>query len=680
LKDLCALSKNSMRYTLTLLLAIALVAPLSFSDASSHNSCTPEYRSNMWYTGGTSVPLAFEGLSAPMDCSQFLTGTVYSHWNRSVEYVPGEHDPYRTLCIGLINPTGSETKNETTSGGTGPNPSTTSYSSGRVCPATVLTASLVANPTSIISGEQSLLTWASQGATSCAGTNFPTGGATSGSLTVSPTVTTPYTVTCTNGVTSATASVFQGAMQCSGGTQVARGNDIQDGVHFGSGYNSEPWCDENTPVGGCCNVEVREVVDSTGHPVNTYYFFKAYTGATLVQKDSYRTDLSNTNHNFFAWLNTSSGSAGNSASASATVTVSSSALTVSCQPSPTTGTVGQTITWGSTVSGCTTVGTWSYSSSDTIDLACSGVGSSGVGFVTNPNLPLSGMQNCPANPEGKTCTASCKIQTVNGCFINTDIYACTGVVNSCTYSWTGTDGLSGITASIQKIYSTIGTKTASLAVTSGGSSVSTVCNGLSCSSPNCDGGAGAGDGGVIITAVAQCSDTADNDGDAKADTLDPGCHTDANPSNTASYDPSDNDERNTQCSDGIDNDGNGKTDYKADGTGDVGCTSLTDNDESSNARLSLSLSANASLVQYGSTATLSWSAINVQSGTCRITGTNGTDYTFDSGTLGGTSGSVTTTGKPLTSQVTFTLSCKNLAGTTVSTTAIVRVTPRSGEF
>jgi hypothetical protein len=178
----------------------------------------------------------------------------------------------------------------------------------------------------------------------------------------------------------------------------------------------------------------------------------------------------------------------------------------------------------------------------------------------------------------------------------------------------------------------------------------------------------------------QCSDGVDNDSDAKADTLDPGCHTDANASNASSYDPGDNSELNSQCSDGIDNDGNGTTDYQAGASGDVGCTSLTDNDESSRAELSLALAANATIVQYGSPATLAWSTTNVRSGSCRITGTNGTDYDFDSGPLGGTSGTVTTTNKPLKSQVTFTLSCKNLSGQTVNTTAVVRVTPRSGEF
>lgn len=63
---------------------------------------------------------------------------------------------------------------------------------------------------------------------------------------------------------------------------------------------------------------------------------------------------------------------------------------------------------------------------------------------------------------------------------------------------------------------------------------------------------------VRVTVVArtyQCNDTADNDGDGLIDTNDPGCHTDGNPSNSGSYDPTDDDETNTiaaQCSNGVD--------------------------------------------------------------------------------------------------------------------------------
>lgn len=49
---------------------------------------------------------------------------------------------------------------------------------------------------------------------------------------------------------------------------------------------------------------------------------------------------------------------------------------------------------------------------------------------------------------------------------------------------------------------------------------------------------------AACAAKTQCSDGVDNDGDAVIDTLDPGCHSDGNAANAASYVPSDNDETN----------------------------------------------------------------------------------------------------------------------------------------
>jgi len=79
---------------------------------------------------------------------------------------------------------------------------------------------------------------------------------------------------------------------------------------------------------------------------------------------------------------------------------------------------------------------------------------------------------------------------------------------------------------------------------------------------------------VAPEAAAQCSDGIDNDGDGLIDAADPGCHSDGNAGNPASYVPTDNDENNppadaggsgddddkAQCSDGRDNDGDGVTD------------------------------------------------------------------------------------------------------------------------
>ena len=81
------------------------------------------------------------------------------------------------------------------------------------------------------------------------------------------------------------------------------------------------------------------------------------------------------------------------------------------------------------------------------------------------------------------------------------------------------------------------------------------------------------------TAGPQCSDGVDNDGDGVIDAADPGCHTDGNPNNPASYDPTDNSEADArtggaggetagrpECSDNRDNDGDGRIDER-----DPGC-------------------------------------------------------------------------------------------------------------
>ena len=81
------------------------------------------------------------------------------------------------------------------------------------------------------------------------------------------------------------------------------------------------------------------------------------------------------------------------------------------------------------------------------------------------------------------------------------------------------------------------------------------------------------------TSAPQCSDGVDNDGDGVIDAQDPGCHSDGNPNNPASYNPADNSEAdvrtvgsgragagNPECSDNRDNDGDGRIDAQ-----DPGC-------------------------------------------------------------------------------------------------------------
>ncbi len=79
----------------------------------------------------------------------------------------------------------------------------------------------------------------------------------------------------------------------------------------------------------------------------------------------------------------------------------------------------------------------------------------------------------------------------------------------------------------------------------------------------------------------QCSDGVNNnDGDTLIDSADPGCHSDGDASNSASYVPLDDSEYDVvqtlpQCSDGQDNDGDHLIDYP----NDPGCRGVADNDE-----------------------------------------------------------------------------------------------------
>jgi len=76
-------------------------------------------------------------------------------------------------------------------------------------PAPTPTATISANPTSITSGNSSILSWSSSNAASCVGTNFSTGNAISGSISVSPTSNTTYSVNCDSASDSVVVAVTQ---------------------------------------------------------------------------------------------------------------------------------------------------------------------------------------------------------------------------------------------------------------------------------------------------------------------------------------------------------------------------------------------------------------------------------------------------------------------------------------
>ena len=213
-----------------------------------------------------------------------------------------------------------------------------------------------------------------------------------------------------------------------------------------------------------------------------------------------------------------------------------------------------------------------------------------------------------------------------------------------TYSWSGTSGLTGTARTVTKSYSTTGTKTGTVIITSAGVSKTVQCsNSLIVSSP-----------------TPQCSNGIDDDGDGRIDSADYGCTSSGGGGNIAN-DPTES--PNPQCSAGVDNNGNGLID-----TADVGaCTDPADSNEQPLPGSTLSLSGSA-LVQKSLPATLIWSVSNVRAGSCTLFGTNG-----DSWDLTGTSGVLVSS--TISGETTFTLQCLDLNGNPTSKTHNVKVAP-----
>jgi hypothetical protein len=133
-----------------------------------------------------------------------------------------------------------------------------------------VTASLLVNGTSsvtIASGGSASLTWSSVGATSCTGTNFSTGGSTAdGSpVTVSPTITTTYSIDCTDGTNHGTSSV---TVTVTNGTLWYVDNSVGSS---GSGSSASPWKDFTNIVWGGSGVLPGDTIYISGGSTSQTY-------------------------------------------------------------------------------------------------------------------------------------------------------------------------------------------------------------------------------------------------------------------------------------------------------------------------------------------------------------------------------------------------------------------------
>lgn len=160
---------------------------------------------------------------------------------RSIGYTfssPGTY--YMMVCTDNTESWGSSITESNEGNNCGP---WTAISVGSVPP--VPSVTLSSNPISIFLGNSSTLSWSSNNAGSCIGTNFDTNGATSGSLSVSPSATTNYSIQCLGNVASGV------------GTWVYQASDITDFScpvgNANRAYTNMADCPTANPTGAACS-------------------------------------------------------------------------------------------------------------------------------------------------------------------------------------------------------------------------------------------------------------------------------------------------------------------------------------------------------------------------------------------------------------------------------------------
>lgn len=273
------------------------------------------------------------------------------------------------------DPTKTAVTPQTNYGGPGDCGGSAAGTHGCVANSQVPTASLSASPSDIQQGSSSTLTWSSTNATTCTGTNFSTSNATSGTLSVSPSSTTTYSMTCTGSGGTSQPAIAKVTVSIPTPTATLSANPTS----VQSGSNSTlTW--SSTNVSSCTGTNFST---GTGNP----------TSGTATVTPSATTTYSIT----------CSGSNGN-ASASATVTVLAPPVTsLTVNPASIASGASSTLKWGATnatsctgtnfstgnaVSGQVTV---SPTATTTYSVSCSGNGGT---TSANATLTVTGTNSC----------------------------------------------------------------------------------------------------------------------------------------------------------------------------------------------------------------------------------------------------------------------------------------------
>ncbi|MEX2052231.1 MAG: thrombospondin type-1 domain-containing protein, partial [Candidatus Paceibacterota bacterium] len=173
---------------------------------SGAQSATVPYGGRTFYLYNNAILLDTHSLTA-----QNVTCASGNNWNGSVcaQVVNGGWSAWSgwgACSVTACGSTGTQTRTRTCTNPAPSNGGTTcqgASSEVQSCSTAACTGTISTSPSTITQGESSTLTWNSN-ASSCTGSNFSTGGAASGSIQVSPTSTTTYSVACGSAVPATT--------------------------------------------------------------------------------------------------------------------------------------------------------------------------------------------------------------------------------------------------------------------------------------------------------------------------------------------------------------------------------------------------------------------------------------------------------------------------------------------
>jgi hypothetical protein len=352
-----------------------------------------------------------------------------------------------------VSPT-SSTKYALTCDGEAAGVETTAYATVTVNPPPLPTATLAPAHQSITQGNSASLNYVctnSSLATLNNGVGLLRG--TEGTVTVSPTVSTTYTLTCTG---------INGATTTTTGTWVDLGKmNIADDSGSAADVAQEyalPACPSNPT--GACTTTGSNMCGNYSYPgvdENVHEYECEGPSSTKIPTATASATVSVTQPTPAPTC---------SLSATATTIVKGSSSTLKWSSTNTTSTSGINFSTGGATSGSAAV---SPTVTTTYKATCTGAG----GSTTSAPVTITVTQPTPPN---STVTATCSVSptavTTGQSVTWTAVPA--GGNGTYTYAWSGTGGLSGTTKSVSKSYSGTGTQTGNVTVTSNGHSTGAV--------------------------------------------------------------------------------------------------------------------------------------------------------------------------------------------------------------